>query len=176
MSNFIQRKMLMLCLYQDIPHVMSQDNLFSLFQVMWWYHPWKLTSIWIKLSWMITKQKGKCYNNDKINLSRLDFSWSTNVHILAQMFVVSFKKKNLLRCTNILCCPVWGHIRVHIFNKPISYEPTEFLGITTKYLPRELLSAMEKVSKVERIFFFIVVHFVYRFKFQCQWFQRGRVR
>jgi len=40
------------------------------------------------------------------------------------MFVVSFSSSFLWQYTNIQH-PVGGHIRVHIFNRPISDEPTK---------------------------------------------------
>ena len=44
------------------------------------------------------------------------------------------------RYTNILWHSVWGHIRVHIFNEPISDELTKSVVIKTKYMQIKLSS------------------------------------
>ena len=31
--------------------------------------------------------------------------------------------------------PVWGHVRVHVFNRPISDESTKYLSSKTEYSP-----------------------------------------
>jgi hypothetical protein len=34
---------------------------------------------------------------------------------------------------------MWGHVRVHIFNRPINDNPTKSLGIKAEYLPRAVV-------------------------------------
>jgi len=41
----------------------------------------------------------------------------------------------LWRYTNVQQS-VWGHVRVHIYNRPIKDEPTKSLVIKTEYTPR----------------------------------------
>ena len=60
----------------------------------------------------------------------------------------------LLRYTYILWHPVWGHVRVHIFNRPISDESIKLLGITTKYFLRAGVCNGESVKSGE--FFFLL--------------------
>ena len=79
----------------------------------------------------------------------------------------------LLRCASILRHPVWGHIRVHIFTRPISYEPTKLSSITTKYLPLESCCLQWKTCqkwRVKKLLLWYVDSSLHQFKLDCQLF------
>ena len=79
------------------------------------------------------------------------------------------------RYNNILWHPVWGHIRVHIFNEPISDELTKSVVIKTKHMqnicrPVGQYILLSILSLFQQFFYWncfdgVVFWFLFRFLF-----------
>ena len=62
--------------------------------------------------------------------------WSYKIRCI---FCLSFFIGDTLTSIDITNAVKWGKIRGHIFNRPISDEPTISLGIKSEYVPRAVV-------------------------------------
>jgi len=63
--------------------------------------------------------------------------WSNKIRCIFCLYL--FFIGNTLTSIDITNAMKWGKIRGHIFNRPISDEPTISLGIKSEYVPRAMV-------------------------------------